>query len=1002
MNRHLPALLILTLLFSCNKSHQKLTDEQYQELSEEEKRSVEYALEGITLEDSDLELQLFASEPMLRNPTNMDIDARGRVWITEGYNYRNGLNPKNPYEKKGDRILILEDTDGDGKADKSTVFYQGEDINSALGIGVFGNKVVVSCSPNVFVFTDEDGDDVPDKKEILFSGIGGEQHDHGMHAVTFGPDGKFYFNFGNSGEGIRDKNGKQLKDSEGRFIDNSRNPYQEGMIFRSDQDGGNLEVMAWNFRNNYEVTVDSYGRMWQSDNDDDGNRGVRINYVMDYGNYGFKDEFTGADWRARRVNMEDSIPLRHWHQNDPGVVPNLLPTFAGSPTGITIYEGDLLPEKYKNQILHTDAGPNVLRSYPVEKSGAGFTAKINVILDGNKRDNWFRPSDVTVAPDGSIFVSDWYDPGVGGHAIGDTDRGRIYRVTSKKHSGYMVPQYDFESIEGNVKELQSPNIARRYIAWNNLHKYGTEAEAALESLYEHGESRQRARALWLLSKLPKGKDYIIAAFDDDDENIRITAIRAARELKKVNFNDFYTRLASDKSPQVRREIAFAIRYRNLPQVWQKLAKSYTPGDRWYLEALGIAATENWDALLPDYMEEAGDKWIKNDAVLDIIWRSRSSMTMDLLGQIIPQVPLDQRWRYYRAMDFQKKGDRNSVLFRILADSDEEEEKLVILKQLDISNLETYPKLREELKKSIANAEDADFLDLIKKYRLPDYKDRLLGIIFSEDRRNRNISEAAALFVDLYGIKEVTVLCNQKDEEKALQAIGRFGLVDTTPVTNLLISIFSDSKRSQPIREKAMEAMSGWNSEEILWGLVLKGKVPESLMPIARKIVLRTWHIEIRGAATEFFKDSGEPDLDVDILIKKSGNSTEGKNVFDLYCKACHLVKKEGVDFGPGLTQIGSKLSKQGLYNAILNPSEGIGFGYETQEIRFKDGTSIQAIITSKTENEVYVKLPGMAEQTRYSLSQIKEIKQLETSLMPKFPLTEDEIVDLVSYLEDLK
>src|SRR3546814_315980 len=98
------------------------------------------------------------------NPANISIDSRGRIWVCEAYNYRNQYNTENPVKEGGDRIMILEDTDGDGVADKSKVVYQGTDVNAALGICVLGNKVFISCSPNVFVFTDEDGDDVPDKK----------------------------------------------------------------------------------------------------------------------------------------------------------------------------------------------------------------------------------------------------------------------------------------------------------------------------------------------------------------------------------------------------------------------------------------------------------------------------------------------------------------------------------------------------------------------------------------------------------------------------------------------------------------------------------------------------------------------------------------------------------------------------------------------------------------------------------------------------------------------
>ncbi|HEY0550368.1 MAG TPA: PVC-type heme-binding CxxCH protein, partial [Verrucomicrobiae bacterium] len=287
-----------------------------------------------------LEATLFASEPMMVNPCDMDIDARGRVWITEGANYRKWANP--PVRPEGDRILILEDSDADGAADKSTVFYQGRDVNSALGICVLGNKVIVSSAPNVFVFTDENDDGVSDKKELLFTGIKGVQHDHAVHAFVFGPDGKLYFNFGNAGESIKDKDGKPIidVDGNGNEVSAKGKPYRQGMVFRCNMDGSEFEVLGHNFRNNYEVAVDSFGTLWQSDNDDDGNKGVRINYVMEHGNFGYTEELKGTSWganwkrgQAKGASDSDKV-LYEWHQHDPGVVPNLLHTGAGSPTGI--------------------------------------------------------------------------------------------------------------------------------------------------------------------------------------------------------------------------------------------------------------------------------------------------------------------------------------------------------------------------------------------------------------------------------------------------------------------------------------------------------------------------------------------------------------------------------------------------------------------------------------------------------------------------------------------
>ncbi|WP_372719508.1 PVC-type heme-binding CxxCH protein, partial [Novipirellula sp.] len=132
------------------------------------------ALDGLDVGDG-LAATLFAAEPQLLSPSNIDIDHRGRVWVCEIVNYRRHQGKR----AEGDRILILEDSDGDGQADTETVFYQGTDIDSPHGVCVLGDKVIVSAGDKVLLFTDSDGDDKPDDKQVLFSGISGTQHDHG-------------------------------------------------------------------------------------------------------------------------------------------------------------------------------------------------------------------------------------------------------------------------------------------------------------------------------------------------------------------------------------------------------------------------------------------------------------------------------------------------------------------------------------------------------------------------------------------------------------------------------------------------------------------------------------------------------------------------------------------------------------------------------------------------------------------------------------------------------
>ena len=153
--RALPALLLAVTLLACNNNASKTATTD--SLTDAQQRLPENSLKGLDVFEG-LEVHTVATEPMLKNPTNIDVDERGRIWVTEAYNYRPAING-NPTNPMGDRIMILEDTNGDGKADTAKVFYQGPEINAPLGFCVLGNKVLVSQSPYVWAFYDDNGDD---------------------------------------------------------------------------------------------------------------------------------------------------------------------------------------------------------------------------------------------------------------------------------------------------------------------------------------------------------------------------------------------------------------------------------------------------------------------------------------------------------------------------------------------------------------------------------------------------------------------------------------------------------------------------------------------------------------------------------------------------------------------------------------------------------------------------------------------------------------------------
>ncbi|WP_194778032.1 PVC-type heme-binding CxxCH protein [Pararhodonellum marinum] len=1000
--------VLVTFLACETKNNAQISS--YDKLTEEEKRLPENALLGLKVAEG-LEATLFASEPALTNPTNIDIDHKGRIWVLEAYNYRPAITG-NDIEEAGDRILILEDTNGDGVQDKQTVFYQGPEINAPLGIWVMGNQAIVSQSPYVWLFKDTNGDDKADQKEIIFQGISGEQHDHGMHAFVFGPDGKFYFNFGNSGAQLKDKNNNIIKDIHGVEISTAN--FKQGLVFRCDPDFTNIEVLGQNFRNNYEVAVDSYGTLWQSDNDDDGNQGVRINFVMEYGNYGYKDEMTNASWTANRTNKEKEIPLQHWHLNDPGVVPNLLQTGAGSPTGILVYEGRLLPEIYWDQMIHADAGPNIIRAYPVEKDGAGYTATIVDILEGDN-DQWFRPSDVCVAPDGSLFVADWYDPGVGGHQAGDLDRGRIFRI-APPNTPYKVPEYDVNQIEGALQALQNPNLSWRYQAWQSLQKMGSQAEAGLSAMFEsHENPRMRARAFWVLVKMEgKGEQYVDKAIKDVNPDIQIAGLRAARQLKLDLIPLLHT-LVESKDPQVRRECAIALRLnkaQEAPQLWAKLAAQHDGDDRWYLEALGIGAEQQWDAFFAAWTKEVGSVDLSQKSHQDIVWRARTGKSIPYLANLAAsnQDSLPNRLRYFRAFDFNPDAESKSKALIQMLDSETEEEKEIkklVINHLDPKFVRGSPIAMAALKEVLDDMEGTyEFAEMVRKYEMKEENPRLLQLALDQfDQSTGRLAADVLLKQD--GAQLIKEVLQRGEEKQVFDMMTALRGIGSKQALDMLESMVFDEGQSMNVRRAATQALGGsYSGEDRVLALLKEDALPENLKASAVDGVSWAWRKSVRTEAAAYLPGTeGESDLPpLQDLLAMSGEVANGALVFQSNCAICHQVNEVGNDFGPKLTEIGSKLSKEAQYIAIIHPDAGISFGYEGHIIKTKDGSTYGGVIASRTETDLELKMPGGA-VTRLKTSDIASIEQMDNSMMPsgmEKTMSTQELVDLVEYLMSLK
>ena len=971
-----------------------------------EERAPENAVSGLKVADG-VQATLAASEPMLKSLTNLDIDHRGRVWVCEVVNYRrnNGQRPE------GDRILILEDTDEDGVMDKTKVFYQGRDIDSALGICVLGNRVLVSAAPYVFEFIDNDGDDVPDSKRAILTNTGDPQHDHSVHSFVFGPDGKLYFNFGNTGHRLCDSEGKPILDRWNRPIDDSGKPYRQGMVFRCNEDLSDMEVLGHNFRNNYEAAVDSFGTLWQSDNDDDGNRATRINYVMEFGNYGYVDEITGAGWQSERTGWESEIPQRHWHLNDPGVVPTMLITGAGSPTGITVYEGDLLPETFRNQVIHCDAGPNVVRAYVTAAQGAGYSAKIENLAVG-EIDKWFRPADVATAPDGSMFVTDWYDPGVGGHNMQDLERGRLFRL-APEGSKYTVPKYDLSTASGAVAALKNPCNSVRYMAYQALLKMGKSAQAELLALSKDPNPRMRARSLWLLARIDSAQAALAIAAGDSDPNVRTVGIRLARRARMAT-KDYLPGFLKDPSVVVLREAALALREdrsEQMPGYWAELASRFDGEDRWYLEALGIAAMDRWSDCLTAYASLPKDR-IVPDAARLIAWRGRGSVASSMLGPWLGAegVGDQERQALLRATDFLSGEDRQRALRGLLENKDS---ALVIegLMRLDGIDVNEDPRLAELVRERVKKlGNDPSQLKLIQRTKIRGMGEHLLELATAWGASTQAL-QAMDLALETGAAESLgKELMVQDPSERAVALSKVLALSNRKEAIDLQKKLLESDTVAKSVRvESAVGLGRNKSHHGYLMDLAKADRLPGESKSLLGPTLRASDNPQIQQAAEQFFpmvKTSQKPLPPLEELVKKRGNAGNGKSVYfaAATCSQCHMVGSEGKNVGPSLTEIGNKLTREAMYVSILAPSAGISHNFEAYTARTDDGEVITGLLVSKTAQGVVIKDAKGIERT-IAASELAEIQKQEKSLMPENLqelINEQELVDVVEYLMTLR
>jgi putative heme-binding domain-containing protein len=779
--------------------------------------------------------------------------------------------------------------------------------------------------------------------------------------------------------------------------------------------------------------VDSFGTVFVSDNDDDGNQQTRICYVMPGGNYGYQPRGPGQS---------------HWHEEQPGVVPKILRTYFGSPTGMCVYEGTLLPKKYWGQLLHTDAGPRHVRCYHLTPQGAGYDVEREDMVTST--DNWFRPSDICVAPDGSVFVADWYDPGVGGHGMGDITRGRVYRITPMGHKGYDVPKVDLDSHKGMATALASPNLAVRYMA---VAKTRTLSKGDVTEVTRYGLGLAMKQPLWLAARVlwlreqppdsylsfisPSSPLYLPHMEPVSLQGVRHLAARysdlaLAPEVVRRQLRED----AIQASPAVRREILLALRSTDpafAREIILPLAAKYDGKDRFYLEAIGIAVGHHdkarRDVILAGFEKEFPE-W--NDKVADLVWELRPPAMLASLGGHLkdPKLTATQRGRVVDILASSDDPAAGKALLDLLQSELPAEVRARVLQNLEKflpgpwSGLRQAGELTAAIDALLARPEGRETaLRLIAAAGRTGFIPRVREMVVDEKTPEGLRREAVRTLGKLPEAGSVSALAPFAVRPDALGADARqaLGVLASRPgevgakALEPLKAALASAKAAPEVRAGAAVALAGTRPGSVwLLGQARDEKLDAPLRAEVVRLLRNSPYQDLRNKALVAFPPPGRLDPkklpSPAVLAMRTGDASRGRRLLeasinnDLQCLKCHTVRGVGGLVGPDLSMIGKKASKENLFESILYPSKAVADQYINWQIETTRGLQLVGLVVEETAEGITLR-DANGKDTKIARKDVESKSKSAKSLMPEdlvAYMTEDDLVDLVACLYELK
>jgi putative membrane-bound dehydrogenase-like protein len=935
----------------------------------------------------DLAVELVAAEPLVVSPVAIDWGSDGRLWVAEMIDYPAGRNGD---YKPGGRIRVLEDTDGDGKYDKATVFL--DNIPFPTGVTAWRKGVLVCAAPDILYAEDTKGDGKADVVRKLFSGFGTDNYQARVNSLEYGLDGWVYGSCGIFGGTIRSFALAEPEPKKGTVPPSSRGQSPFSVVrlgnrdFRIQPDKGLLEPATG--RTQQGRVRDDWGNWFGCDN---------TNLCW---HYPLADHYLR---RNPRVPAPASAVLVPDYPNPNRLYPIQLQLqlfkLSGPPgqttaaCGLGIYRDDLLGPEYHGNAFVCEPVNLLIHRLQLSPRGSTFSGRRAADEARSEflasADNWFRPVQVRTGPDGCIWVVDMYryviehprwipleDLAKLDVRAGST-MGRIYRIRSKERAPRPIPRLDKLDSSSLVAALDSPNGWQRDRAGQML--LWRADMAVVKSLEEmvsaNARAETRMQALCVLDGLGGLRpSTVLTALTDKHAGVRRHAVRLSEKFLATSpgLGEALLQLIDDSDAQVRLQLAYSSgEWRDIRagQVLATLALRY-PDDAYLIAAvLSSVRAENLPQVLARvFTDTAPPPELFVRRLLGLATAlDKSNLGGALQRVITPRQGRFARWQWAAlAGVFDALEDQGRSLSRL------GDELLVqrIMKMLQAARLEARD----------VELPEPERLGAIQVLgREPVHHDADLSVL-------------------------VKLLVPQNSVSIQTAAIDGLGRIPEKRVASLLIAGWKSYTPSLKLQVlDLLLSRDAWQDE--LLHAIEQNEVPAAHIDAKHRQHLLTQKDERRRTlASKLLATAISPDRERVLasyhpVLSMAADPTRGKALFAKTCAVCHRLQNLGHEVGPDLAALSNK-TPQYLLTAILAPNENVDARYIEYMAVTKSGRVFTGILANETATSITLKGQEAKEQVLLR-SELEELKSTQKSLMPEGlekDLSRQELADLIAFL----